>query len=210
MSRKPFTGGELNILNGKAGISAPNKSVPVARLVRYHRPKSASELEKLISDHVNSNCKCGIISKGTIKDFGKNLYDAQIEFWGEHKYSLQECIQWEFDLFILQMLKGDKMEDKCKIELQKLMGSSFSIKDTHSYIDEEQRVDLEVFHKENLIAGIQVKPNSYKNIRKNVLEFNENANKNFEKPVFYIYYNYDKESFLNINEIIDSLNELIF
>jgi len=34
-----YTGGPLNELNGKMGISAPNKSVPVMKLIKAHNPK---------------------------------------------------------------------------------------------------------------------------------------------------------------------------
>ncbi|NMC58010.1 MAG: MjaI family restriction endonuclease [Candidatus Methanofastidiosa archaeon] len=208
MTRKPFTGGELNILNGKMGISAPDKSVPVARLVRYHKPKSPAELEKLISGHVNGKCPCGVVSTGTVQDFGRNLYEAQIGFWGESKYSLKDCIQWEYDLFILQMLKGNTMEDKCQSELQNKLESSYLVKNTNRFIDEEFRVDLEVFKDDSLLLGIQVKPSSFGGVRRSIQEFNRDANKNYEKPVFYVYYDYDTEHFLNIEELVEKIKYL--
>lgn len=45
-----YTGGPLNELNGKMGISAPYKSVAVMKLIRYHKPKSKDELVELIRD----------------------------------------------------------------------------------------------------------------------------------------------------------------
>lgn len=207
MSRKPFTGGELNILNGKMGISAADRSVPVSRLVRYHKPKSPTELEELISDHVGGGCPCGCVSKGTVQDFGKNLYKSQLEFWGEYKYSLKECIQWEYDLFILQMLKGNTMEDKCQSELQKKIGNSYCVENTNRFIDEEFRVDLEVYDSNSLILGIQVKPSSFRGVRQSIQEFNINANKKYKKPVFYVYYDYDTEQFLNIGKLVEIITE---
>jgi hypothetical protein len=208
MTRRPFTGGELNILNGKMGISAPDKSVPVARLVRYHKPKSPAELEKLISDHVNGGCPCGVVSTGTVQDFGRNLYEAQIGFWGEYKYSLKDCIQWEYDLFILQMLKGNTMEDKCQDKLKKLLESPYNIVKTNEYVDEEVRVDLEVYYQTSLIAGIQVKPDSFKNIRNNIKLFNINANKAYNRPVLYVYYDYDSEDLINIEKVVKIIKKI--
>jgi len=43
-----YTGGPLNELNGKMGISAADKSVPVMKLIRKHKPKSREELVQLI------------------------------------------------------------------------------------------------------------------------------------------------------------------
>ena len=39
-----YTGGALNELNGKMGISNPNTSVPVMKLIKTHQPKSRNEL----------------------------------------------------------------------------------------------------------------------------------------------------------------------
>ena len=104
MARKANTGGLLNLLNGKMGISAPYKSVPVIKLINTHKPKSYDELEALIEYHHLNDCSCGIKSQGSVYDFGKNLYDAQIQYWGEHKFTLEECVQWEYDLFIIKIL----------------------------------------------------------------------------------------------------------
>lgn len=205
MARKPFTGGELNILNGKMGISAPDKSVPVSRIVRFHKPKSPAELEELIATHIDGNCPCGAVSKGTVQDFGRNLYNAQNQFWGEYKYSLKECIQWEYDLFILQMLKGSTMEDKCQKKLQYLLGELYTVEQTNRFIDEELRVDLEVFQGESLIVGLQIKPSSFRKVRQSIQDFNKTANKDYKKTVFYVYYDYDTEEFLNIEEIVKTI-----
>ncbi|GET45582.1 hypothetical protein [Capnocytophaga felis] len=72
-----YTGGELNKLNGDYGISAPNKSVPVMKLIKNHKPNSKDELYELIKFHYEIECPCGVKSQGTIEGFGKNLYEAQ-------------------------------------------------------------------------------------------------------------------------------------
>lgn len=107
-----LTGGELNILNGKYGISAPDKSIPVMKLIKEHKPKSKEELVTLIKNHYLYRCDCGIKSKGTIEDFGRNLYVSQLSEWGKYKHSLEECINWEYNLFVVQSLKGNTMEKK--------------------------------------------------------------------------------------------------
>lgn len=206
--RTPNTGGQLNVLNGKMRISAPCNSVPVSKLVRIHKPKSAIELEELIKQHYVNRCDCGIISKGTVEDFGKNLYDAQKKYWGDIRFTLKECIQWEYDLFILNTLKGNRMEVKCKKELIILLSSNYNLKNSSNYIDEELRVDIEVLLNDKLVAGIQVKPSSYNNVRNSIKDFNKNANNNYCAPVFYIFY--ENDIFLNINEIAKQIKELNF
>ena len=81
-----YTGGPLNELNGKMGISAPYKSVPVMKLIREHQPKSKDALVELIKYHYKNNCKCGVKSQGSVEDFGKNLYESQTIYWGEYRY----------------------------------------------------------------------------------------------------------------------------
>ncbi len=209
MNRKPYTGGPLNKLNGLAGISAPYNSVPVSGLIRAHNPKSANELEQLIEAHTHNNCECKIVSKGSVRDFGYNLYNAQREHWGEYRFSLKECIQWEYDLFIIQMLKGNTMEEKCKNELAGILGEGYNICNSSRYVDEDIRVDLEVILDGDVIAGIQVKPESFNNVRSGIRKFNESANEKYGKPVFYITYNYDTERFNNIKNIAEKIGNIV-
>lgn len=172
MSRKANTGGLLNLLNGKMGISAPYKSVPVIKLINTHNPKSYDELESLIEYHYLNDCSCGIKSQGSVYDFGKNLYNSQISYWGEYKFTLEECVQWEYDLFIINSLKGNKMEDKAINELRSKLPVEFDVHNAIGFIDEEYRVDIEIKKDDEFIVGIQVKPSSYKYMRYEVKTFN--------------------------------------
>lgn len=208
MPREPYTGGPLNNLNGDMGISAPKNSVPVSALVKEHNPKSAAELEQLIADHVGGGCECGIVSKGTIDDFGRNLYEAQKEYWGEYRFTLDECIQWEYDLFVLQMLKGSSMEDRCKKALSARLGSEYQFEDTSNYVDEELRVDLEVRHSGDPVAGIQVKPTSYEGVRRNVRVYNRAANEKYSEDVLYAKYEYGSEEFTNLDSVEQEIRKL--
>ena len=204
MSKKANTGGLLNVLNGKMGISAPHRSVPVIKLINKHNPKSYDELETLIEYHYLNDCECGIKSQGTVYDFGKNLYNAQREYWGENKFTLEECIKWEYDLFIINSLKGSKMENKAIIELKKELPSKYTITNSESFIDEEYRVDLEIKKENKIVLGIQVKPISYKFTRYEVKSFNKIRNSQYKNKVEYLYYN-DDEEFINLNDIVNDL-----
>jgi len=198
-----YTGGELNRLNGKYGISAPHRSVPVMKLIRKYRPKSKDELYQLIRFHYENDCTCGIKSQGTVEDFGRNLYQAQFKEWGYAKYSLKTCIQWEYDLFVTQSLKGDLVEQKALRKLQEKL-PDFQIREAEGFVDEELRIDL-IISKNNVeVCGIQVKPSSFKKMRKGVIDFNHHANTKWGKPVFYLFYD-DKEAFTNFDQIIHQI-----
>lgn len=202
---KTYTGGDLNWLNGAAAISAPENSVPVMSLIRKHKPKSHEELYVLIKKHYKTKCKCGITSKGTIEDFGKKLYQAQQKYWKQKRYTLKQCIKWEYDLFIVQSMKGQCMEEKIKTILQNKLKKQYKINETNDYIDDTLRVDLEVSNKNNVICGIQIKPISFKKTRKKIIEFNKKSNKKYGLKVFYIYYDYKTEKILNIDHVVKEI-----
>lgn len=201
-----YTGGKLNLLNGKMGISAPEKSVPVMKLIKIHQPKSKEALVQLIRYHFEKECTCGIKSKGTVSDFGANLFMAQKEFWGEYKFTLTECIQWEYDLFVIQSMKGGYLEQKA----QKLLQTAFptlKIDEAKGYLDEEFRIDLLIKKEGTEIAGIQVKPNTFNKMREEVISFSKKANSKWGKPVFYLFYD-KKENFINLDIIKKALIQL--
>lgn len=196
-----YTGGLLNELNGKMGISAPYRSVPVMKLIKTHRPKSKEELVELIQFHFQNRCSCGIQSKGTVEDFGRNLYNAQQKYWQENKFSLKECIQWEYDLFVVQSLKGGLMETKAAKALQQFL-PNFTIQEAEGYLDEELRIDLIVKKNGQAIGGIQVKPKTFLRMRREVITFNKTANQKWHLPVFYLYYD-DAEVFENMTDLVE-------
>lgn len=201
-----YTGGPLNELNGKMGISAPYKSIPVMKLIKIHQPKSKQELVELIKFHYENDCKCGIKSQGSIEDFGRNLYHAQKTYWGENRYSLKKCIQWEYDLFVVQSLKGGIVEKKAVKEISQLL-SGYQVIEAAGYLDEELRIDLIISHNETEICGIQVKPSTFRFMRREVITFNKEANKKWNKPVYYLYYN-ENEIFENLEDLINKINAL--
>jgi len=195
-----YTGGPLNELNGKKGISAAYRSVPIMKLIKMHRPKSKDELVDLIRYHYENKCECGIKSKGTVEDFGRNLYNAQLAYWGETRYSLKDCIQWEYDLFVIQSLKGGIIEKKSLFKLNSLL-KTYSVVEAVGYLDEELRIDLIVSKNDTTVCGIQVKPSTFRQMRREVITFNKTANQKWDKPVFYLYYDAE-ENFENLHELV--------
>lgn len=197
MVRRGNTGGLLNELNGKMGISAPHNSVPVIKLINEHKPRSHEELERLIEYHHNHDCPCGIKSKGTVHDFGLNLYNAQKEYFNDYLFTLEECVQWEYDLFITNSLKGSLMEDEAIKELEKAIGFCKVYK-TDRIIDEEYRIDIELVSPDWKI-GVQVKPISYRFTNDNVKSMNNTKNCKYDGEIAYLYY--DDDGFVNVDEI---------
>jgi len=202
-----YTGGELNELNGKMGISDPKRSVPVMRLIRNHKPKSKDALVQLIEYHKDNKCECGVFSTGTVKEFGERLYASQDKYWGEKRYTLAQCIQWEYDLFVVQSLKGGMIEKKALIMLQNEL-PNLHFEEAEGYLDDELRIDLLVFDRsKNIIGGIQVKPKTFKSMRPEVLFMQKKQNDKWDYPVWFLFYN-KNESFHEINMLIKTLSNL--
>jgi hypothetical protein len=201
-----YTGGPLNELNGKRGISAPINSVPVMKLIKVHNPRSKEELVNLIKAHYEDECPCGIHSKGTIEDFGRKLFDSQIKYWGQQRFSLRECIQWEYDLFVVQSLKGHLVElNAIKLLSEGLIGCS--IEAAEGYLDEELRIDVIIKAAGKELCGIQVKPSTFNHMRPEVISFNHAANTRWGYPVFYLFYN-EIEEFTNLSKILSEVQKL--
>ena len=201
-----YTGGPLNELNGKMGISAPHKSVPVMKLIKAHNPKSKEELVELIKWHSEHTCKCGVVSQGTVETFGENLYNSQIPYWGKIKYCLKDCIKWEYDLFVVQSLKGGIIEKKAIEKLNQIV-PTYSFTESEGYLDEELRIDIIIKKKGKEVGGVQVKPSTFKLMRKEVITYNKNANQKWGKPVLYLFYD-DNEELVNLSEIADFIGGL--
>ena len=201
-----YTGGELNELNGKMGISNPKMSVPVMQLIKIHQPKSKDALVELIAYHKNNSCTCGVISTGTVEEFGYRLFESQLIYWKKYKYTLEQCIQWEYDLFVLQSLKGSYIEKNAIKKLEETFHKTLIIEEAEGYLDDELRIDIIIYTlNKEILGGIQVKPKTFKNMRKEVIFMQEKQNKKWTHPVWMLYYNKD-ESFENFECIIDVIN----
>lgn len=203
-ARKPFTGGLLNHLNRAAGISLPENSVPVIQLIRAHRPRSAFELETLIARHVHARCWCGLVSRGRVQDFGRALYEAQWEYWGEYRFSLQECTQWEYDLFVHQSIRGDRMEAQAATELSAALAPRALVQMSDVFLDCELHVDLEVLRGPERLAGVQVKPASFFRARRGTQTAQAWRHEALNIPVYILCYNHEGR-FLGMPELSRTL-----
>jgi hypothetical protein len=63
------------------GISNPSASVPVVKLIKTQNPKIKEALVQLIEYHKINRCSCGIVSKGTVREFGEWVYESHRNIW---------------------------------------------------------------------------------------------------------------------------------
>ena len=203
-----YTGGLLNELNDKLMVSSARNSVPIMKLIKLHSPRSYDELEQLVEYHYRNKCKCGVRSKGTVRDFGRNLYEAQLDYWGDYKFSLEDCIKWEYDLFIVQSLKGELMEDCAVFYLQGYLPLECDVERVNGYVDTVFRVDVIVRWSSNVVCGVQVKPLSYEYCSDDVKLVNVEGNDRFGFDVLYLFY--DDGEFVNLCDVVDEIRGIIF
>jgi len=197
--RRIDTGGPLNFLNEAAKTNSREKSVPVMALVAYHRPSSEEELETLIEQHSKSHqCECNVRSRGTVADFGKNLYEAQStclaykeKFPSQRIFSMEECYSFMRNLFCVAPLRGLRQEEKSVREIHdllKAMDGDMSIRLATRSEDFDYAVDYIVSMRGQEL-GIQVKPESFFN-KKECVQNNKEKHARYHRPVlFHIYSN---------------------
>jgi MjaI restriction endonuclease len=210
---KYSTGGILNTINEKYKCNQTHKSVPVIKLYKAHSVKTLEQAEFFISSHQagheHGNCSCGIRSQGTVEMFGDNLYEAvkkyELEFGQNVNKTLEDCRNFMYGLFVVKSLTGFAMEELAL----KLLNVTDTLYDVVVRATDEEDlkmgVDLKLQKEVNVLAGIQVKPESYKFASIDVKNINAKKESLFEKPVIYLYYNSTKE-FTNFDEVVNQLN----
>jgi hypothetical protein len=211
--RKANTGGPLNHIVAKYGLNAPNKTVPVMKLIREHNPKSYGELRELIAIHSKTECPCKIKSHGSVQDFGMKLYQTQ-QRAGE-KFSLEECVRWMDDLFVLNSLRGETKEQEA-IKLLSAALPEFRFYRTNGYIDEKLRIDIEVkipstcqtHPGEITVYGIQVKPITFLRKPGELMYHKKVWEEKWKLPAGFLFYGEDdKGAFTNLDEIVQEIKQ---
>lgn len=188
----------LNRITSTYTLTARNKTVPVMALIAAHQPSNPVTLTGLIADHRFPGCPCGLRSKGTVQDFGEKLYEAQFKPKGQlildgaPEGSLQDCVDWCFDLFVLKSLKGNDMEIRAVHLAIQHLPPWISVRRASEFQDFSFRIDI-LLHGRGKTSAIQVKPDSYRKIDRGIQAIDTAANHQFGNPVHYLYYDSDLE-----------------
>jgi hypothetical protein len=209
-------GGPLNDLNEMAGTNRRSKTVPVMALVSMHRPLNASGLERLIEEHYQRDClDCTIRSYGTVRIFGRNLYEAQftcipyIEKYGHYRkiFHEQDCYDFMYRLFCKSPIRGFLQEQKS----MEFWGHHFKavvVTPATQEEDFEYGVDYRIQLKD-LTIGIQVKSRRFFKNRYSV-QINTEKQSRYHYPVLYHVYSekdftFDNDSTQAIMDILRSV-----
>lgn len=204
------TGGILNTIATEKHSVTAKRTVKIMDLIKYHSPKSEKELLNLIEEHSKNiyTCACGCKSSGNIEHFAYMLHKDVLWYESENNIKVdktyEDCYQFIYDLFITNSMYGNKMEQKAVKELS-LLYPDFNFEQTDSNFDLQYSVDILIKNKNNeIIAGIQVKPISYKYVNQSFIQHNEKLNNNFKEKygarMYYLYYE-KNGTFTNLNKM---------
>ncbi len=205
------TEGILNKVCRRYRCNAKNKTISIQNLIRTHKPKNQTQLKFLIESEKGEGC---------IDKWSEHLYDCYLRFKHDNPNipykNLEDCKIFMNYLFVEGSIKGGKMEEialdifkKCKV----VKDLNFSVMMGNEKDDFKHAIDLVVYDDINeVVMGIQVKPISYRNFEKHVTsvhEVNVKKNKEFGKPVLYVYYNKEGK-FLKDRKFIEEFKKILY
>lgn len=221
---KEGTGGLLNLINEYFRLNSKANSVPIISLIGAHKPKTGDELVVLIAAHAKGgkmeSCSCGCKSAGSLDDFSTKLYNAQLSLFKEHgkeefAFDYESCAIFMHALFITFSLKGKAVEDAAIKETREyirkyMKDKNLSVEKASTELDFKYGVDLVIKKDGKILKGVQVKPESYINLKnQEVIATNNAKNAKFvlEYGVdcFYLYYKQDG-GFINMHKLYEIIS----
>ena len=196
------SGGTLNDICDKFHIASRKNSIAVISLQQKHRIFSAEELLSEIDRHYHEDCECGLKATNTIQMMANNLYMVQdkpqaqalLKEKGEEMWDIETCHHWMKNLMGKNSFRGKKMEDEAIRDMKEHIWK-YKIEKSDEETDVAGACDLVVKQNEVIVAGIQVKPESF--YHKNLTYVKELQDK-LEYPVHDLVYdrNGDWKNFL--------------
>jgi len=162
------SGGTLNDICEAFRLATRKNSISVITLQQKHKMFSAEQLLSEIDRHFHEDCECGMKSAATIKQMAQKLHDAQskdsakaiLDAKGEKAWDLDTCLRWMGNLMGKNSFKGKRMEDDA-IKALKVNIWKFKVEKADEETDVAHMVDLVIKQNDKVIAGIQVKPDSF-------------------------------------------------
>jgi len=186
------SGGTLNDICEIYQIAIRKNSISVITLQRKHKIFSAKHLLAEIDRHYHEDCECGLKAATTIEMMAQTLFDSQdkdggkavLAEKGEEKWCLDTCLHWMGNLMGKNSFKGKEMEDEAVKALKKEIWK-FKIVKADEESDVCLGVDLFMMQNDEIIAGIQVKPDSFYHMN---IHYVKKLQKELSYPVYDLIY----------------------
>jgi len=162
------SGGSLNDICDNFHIASRKNSIAVISLQSKHKIFSEEELLSEIDRHYHETCECGLKAANTIEMMAQNLYMVQdkpqaqvlLKEKGEEMWSIETCQKWMKNLMGKNSFRGKKMEDEA-IKALKVHIWKFQVEKADEETDVSGACDLVIKQNNKIVAGIQVKPDSF-------------------------------------------------
>ena len=189
------SGGTLNDICEAFRLATRKNSISVISLQQKHKIFSAEQLLSEIDRHFHEDCECGMKSAATIEQMAQKLHDAQskdtakaiLDAKNEEKWDLDTCHRWVKNLMGKNSFKGKRMEDEA-IKVLKVHIWKFKVEKADEETDVSKMVDLVMKQNDEVIAGIQVKPDSFYHMN---LPYVKKLHDKLDYPVYDLIYDKD-------------------
>ena len=199
------TGGYLNVLNERFKCNDPKQTILISAIMRYHTPRTEEAMLNIINTHEHTYCNiCKQKSRnGGLLGWITTLWNIVQQHGAGHNISRADCESFVYDLYIRAPVSGFYFED---MAVRWLANHGYNVRLATPDEDCKFSVDVAVLSKWSggVLAGVQVKPESYRYVREDVHRINFAKNQKAGYPVFYLYYT-KANTWLNDREVLTSL-----
>jgi hypothetical protein len=221
-SAKCRTGGVLNSVNWKHNTHLARVTISVNKLIAFHKPTTAKELEELICKHVGDagkSCACGCPAFGLgFMTWGENLYHAVRRELKDPSSDMdkklldevteEQCVVFMHDLYTVGSIQGTLWEQRAHEDIAAAFPDA-RVRPATEREDMDFAFDLLIENKGKQ-CGVQVKPHSYQRRAErypDMHESNQKKNDRWGKKVVYLYYDASSNTWSNFREVTDELSK---
>ena len=187
-----YTGGIKNKEFDKLYLGTIRNSFACVKLYEQYKPATVKDAILTIS-----NIKAKKVKFDNVY-VNNDVFEVAYQFYYKtnYKYSYKECFDFCVGILIINSLKGQLMEDAAAYFLNEHLPNDIKVVKTPSAFDSKFAIDLllvktinGVVFKENVICGIQVKPESYKHFKHDELKkHNQKVNELLKFKTLYLHY----------------------
>lgn len=218
--RRLRTGGPLAWLNATLGLNSRANSVATSTITKAHRPDTPERMAELIAAHREPCLLCSAKSQGTVEDFGRRLFESQshpayvryLQLVCAQPATLERCQEYAWDLYAVSPTRGRETELIAQRELERELGRRFHVHTASEAHDFGFSVDLVVTRAggdpaedDDILAGVQVKPESYRLVPNHVAhEWHAQKSDAFAAPVLIVWYD-ACDQFRGIDKVVQTV-----
>jgi hypothetical protein len=201
------TGGHLNVVNEKHRCNDPHRTIRVSTIMRVHAPRTEQAMLALIEAHEQPCTQCPERTRGGGLVGWQNALWRAVQQESYTGVTLADVQAFVYDLYVRAPVRGFLFEDYALLWLR---NHGYRVRLATPVEDCAWAVDLVILHRHqgHVVAGVQVKPQSYLYVRADVHALNKQKNQLAGYPVYYLYYN-NEGHWMDETELLPQLWDLV-